>query len=181
MDLPIFQYHPDPIATGSIKNSDAVCECCGTTRGFVYTGPVYAEEELHECICPWCIFDGSAHKKFDATFVDLDGIGGYGSWESVSSDIAEEIAFRTPGFSGWQQERWWTHCEDAAVFLGPVGAEEAKILGEEFIGFIRQESGLEGISSWEDYLSILSKTDGPTAYAFKCKHFGKLGGYSDCH
>jgi len=26
--------------------------------------------------------------------------------------VVEEVAYRTPGFSGWQQERWWTHCRE---------------------------------------------------------------------
>lgn len=29
MNLPVFKYHPDSIATGSIERSDAECECCG--------------------------------------------------------------------------------------------------------------------------------------------------------
>jgi uncharacterized protein len=41
MDLPVFRYHPDPIASGSIVASGAQCACCGARRGFIYTGPVY--------------------------------------------------------------------------------------------------------------------------------------------
>jgi hypothetical protein len=42
--------------------------------------------------------------KWKAEFVDRDFIGG-GDWEPVRTEIADEIAYRTPGFSGWQQER----------------------------------------------------------------------------
>jgi uncharacterized protein CbrC (UPF0167 family) len=35
MDLPVFRYHPDPIASGSgsIIASHAQCACCGGRRG----------------------------------------------------------------------------------------------------------------------------------------------------
>jgi hypothetical protein len=33
---------------------------------------IYAEETLQDCLCPWCIADGSAHDRFDATFVDSE-------------------------------------------------------------------------------------------------------------
>jgi len=116
--LPAFKYHPDPIATGSVKASENVCVCCDRARGYIYTGPTYAEEELEEELCPWCIADGTAHAELDAEFVDREGIGGYGEWEEVSSTIVDEVACRTPGFSGLQQERWYTHCADAAEFVG---------------------------------------------------------------
>ena len=117
-ELPRFRYHPNPIGTGSIVRQDVKCKCCGENRPYVYVGPVYAKEELDSCICPWCIADGSAHDKFNCEFVDSAGIGGYGAWDRVSIDVVKEVAFRTPGFSSYQQERWWTHCGDAAEFLG---------------------------------------------------------------
>jgi uncharacterized protein CbrC (UPF0167 family) len=70
MSLPEFRYHPDPIATGSIKSSDATCVCCEQRRGFIYTCNTYCEDELVEALCPWCIADGSAINMFGATFSD---------------------------------------------------------------------------------------------------------------
>jgi hypothetical protein len=179
--LPSFKYHPDPIQTGSVTLSDTVCVCCEQARGYIYTGPVYAIDELNDELCPWCIADGSAHEKFDASFVDSAGIGGYGTWDRVSSDIVEEVAFRTPGFRGWQQERWWTHCGDAAEFIGLAGRSEAGELGPEFLDSIRKDARIEDDRFWEDYLKALHISHGPTAYAFKCRQCGKLGGYSDSH
>jgi uncharacterized protein CbrC (UPF0167 family) len=179
--LPNFAYHPDPILTGSIVESDAVCICCDQSRGYIYTGPTYAAAEIEDELCPWCIFDGSAHAKFDAEFVDRAGIGDYGSWDKVPSEVLETVAFRTPGFSGWQQERWWTHCGDAAEFIGPVGSAEARELGPEFLEEIRKEAGMADDPYWEDYSAALHAKHCPTAYAFRCRHCGKLGGYSDCH
>lgn len=91
MALPKFKYHPDPVGTGSIVESDVECCCCGKTRGYIYVGPVYAEEEYEECICPWCIADGSARKKLDARFTDEALVGGGGEWTSSSNS--------TPSFS----------------------------------------------------------------------------------
>src|SRR5215471_11215776 len=146
MDLPQFKYHPDPLNTGSVVASDAVCEVCGKARGFIYDGPIYCESEP-EAICPWCIADGSAHTKLRAEFVDRDCIGG-DDWESVPPAIADEIAFRTPGFSGWQQERWFTHCSDGAAFLGLMGQQELLKAGPEAIQVIREESGYDS-DEWD--------------------------------
>jgi uncharacterized protein CbrC (UPF0167 family) len=179
VNLPTFKYHPDPVATGSIESSNAVCEVCGQVRGFIYKGPVYAEEGLVDAICPWCISDGTAHKKFDAQFVDADGVGGYHQWQTVGSDIVDEVAYRTPGFSGWQQERWWTHCDDAAEFLGRAGRKELEGFGAEAMSAIQQEGGLSG-EDWDSYFQVLEKESSPTAYIFRCRHCGALGGYSDC-
>lgn len=179
MNLPTFRYHPDPLKTGSIEASDRKCVCCGQARGYIYTGPVYAAEDLDDALCPWCIADGSAHEKFEADFVDADGIGGYGDWDDVPEEVIEEVATRTPGFSGLQQERWWTHCGDAAEFLGPVGQAEAIAAGKDFLEAIREDAAIEDDDDWSDYLESLNRDHGPTAYLFRCRHCGKLGGYSD--
>lgn len=118
MELPNFRYHPEPIKTGSVRRSDNLCKSCNKKTGYIYVGPVFSKEELCECICPWCISNGEAHEKFNAQFTDIDSIGDYGNLEEIPIKIKEEVAFRTPGFTGWQQERWWTHCGDAAIFLG---------------------------------------------------------------
>src|SRR5215475_3171681 len=112
--LPKFRYHPDPVATGSIVLSEKTCSCCVERRGYIYVGPVYSEQDVEDELCPWCIADGSAAEEYEATFVDPDGIGNYGEWDEVEEHVIEEVSQRTPGFSGWQQERWWTHCNEAA-------------------------------------------------------------------
>jgi len=179
MTLPKFKYHPDPLKTGSVEESDALCECCGEAKGYIYVGPVFSEEELADCICPWCIASGKAHDKFDAEFTDFDGIGDYGSWEEIPKEIKEEVSYRTPGFSGWQQERWWTHCNDAAEFLGAAGKKEIEEYGEELVAELKKETGYDD-EEWSYYYKNMDKNGSPTAYIFRCLHCGKLGGYSDC-
>ncbi|MBY4715933.1 CbrC family protein [Burkholderia cepacia] len=43
--------------------------------------------------------------RFGAAFSGTDGIGG-GECDEVPDAVVSEIACRTPGFRGWQQERW---------------------------------------------------------------------------
>jgi uncharacterized protein CbrC (UPF0167 family) len=178
MELPTFKYHPDPLSTGSIEHSQNECLACRQIRGFIYKGQAYAEEEFIDAFCPWCIADGKAHEQFGVEFVDSEGIGGYGVWESVSDEIIAEVAYRTPGFTGWQQERWFTHCSDAGEFLGLVGYDELCSYGPQAIIAIKEEIGFEG-EEWDQYFRSLDKNGEPTAYLFRCRHCGALGGYSD--
>ncbi|RYE21340.1 MAG: heavy metal-binding domain-containing protein [Sphingobacteriales bacterium] len=80
---------------------------------------------------------GSAANKHDASFTDGAGIGACGDGRAVPDPVIEEVARRTPGFSGWQQEQWFTHCGDAAVFLGAAGYEELQQLGKNAIEAIQ--------------------------------------------
>ena len=180
MRLPTFKYHPDPVATGYVVKADTECACCGKARGYVYTGPVYAVEEYAECICPWCIGDGSAHEKLNASFTDDAGIGGGGMWDEVPEEVIDEVAHRTPGFSGWQQEQWWTHCGDAAQFIGRAGRKELEALGSQAIAAIQESTGLSDGPEWQEFFAALDKEDSPTAYLFRCRKCGQVGGYQDC-
>ncbi|MBN1360333.1 MAG: CbrC family protein [Sedimentisphaerales bacterium] len=180
MELPKFKYHPDPVGTGSVVESDTTCVCCGKRRGYIYVGPVYAVEEYDQCVCPWCIADGSAHEKLDAAFTDEDGIGGYGMWDNVSEDVIAEVAYRTPGFCGWQQEQWWTHCGDAALFLGRAGRKELEAFGPDAIAAVRESGGHDDGPEWDQILAALDKDGSPNAYVFRCPKCGRVGGYWDC-
>jgi uncharacterized protein CbrC (UPF0167 family) len=167
MTLPSFAYHPDPLATGSIVESDAECEACGQERGYRYTGPVYAEDDIED-LCPWCIADGSAADRFDATFTDLD--------DDLPDDAADTIAKRTPGFSGWQQEVWLSHCGDGAAFLGRVGAAELAAYPDA-VADIRL--GLGHRDGADHFLAALDKDGEPTAYLFRCRVCGTHLAYTD--
>jgi uncharacterized protein CbrC (UPF0167 family) len=184
-DLPHFIYHPDPLQTGSLVESDEPCVCCGESRGYIYTGPVFgAEDELDNCICPWCITDGSAYRKFRAEFTDGASIQASGRWEAepkeVPENVIDEIAYRTPGFTGWQQEQWATHCGDGCLFLGRMGHQELRAVGQPAIDAIRDDVGIEDENKWEEFFYALAKNDSPTAYLFQCRHCQAYLGYTDC-
>jgi uncharacterized protein CbrC (UPF0167 family) len=174
-DLPAFPYHPDPVGTGSVKRSGATCLCCGRARGFVYAGPVYAVEELDEALCPWCIADGSAAERFDATFTDVQACAG-----QVPREVVDRVLRRTPGFAAWQQEEWMCHCGDAAVFLGRVGATELAAYPVAMAG-LRTEGDGRGWTPGEReaFLASLGKDAGQTAYLFRCRRCDTHLAYSD--
>ncbi|WP_229258939.1 CbrC family protein [Duganella flavida] len=178
--LPNFKYHPTPLETGAIIVSEDVCDCCERSRGYIYTGLAYGEDVDVDGVCPWCIADGSAAEKFQAEFTPVDGIGGYGMWGFVSAAVADEVSRRTPGFTGWQQERWWVHCDDAAAYLGCAGRKEIEEFGPDLLEALKHESGVSD-DTWPYYLAAMEADGSPTAYVFRCLHCGKLGGYSDCH
>lgn len=88
-----FKYHPEPLKTGAFKNDKAVnCDCCGKRTDIYYDGPFYTAQEV-EYLCPKCIVDGSASKKYDGEFQD-----------SANCDKVDSVKFkmelcqRTPGY-----------------------------------------------------------------------------------
>ena len=177
MDLPVFRYHPDPALSGSIVASDAQCACCGKRRGFIYTGPAYCEEELEDALCPWCIADGKAHEKFDASFASLDELP-----DDVPPEVRDEIAHRTPGFNSWQEGRWLGCCGDAAAFLEPAGYEEIRARYPQLEGalmmYIVHELELSGAAATR-FLHGLQRDQGATAYIFACRHCDAKPAYID--
>jgi len=179
MTLPAFKYHPDPVATGSVKASDATCLCCGKKRGYIYAAPVYSEEDLDEALCPWCIADGSAHERFECSFTDDDWASYTPSAKGLPRAIREEVALRTPGFLGWQQEHWMACCNDAAAFVGRAGRAELESQWPDAIPSLRDEVKMSP-EDWAGYLASLDKDGSPTAYVFRCLHCGRHVGYSDC-
>jgi uncharacterized protein CbrC (UPF0167 family) len=167
--LPEFRYHPDPLDTGSIEVDGAArCLACGQVRGHIYTGSVYAEgEDRERCLCPWCIADGSAARKFGATFTDT------GEIEDIPDLVRQEIETRTPGFIAWQQEQWLACCGDGAAFLGSAGFAELNGRFRDAMpavrAFVAEQYGSDG-DDLEEAVESLSKEDMPTAYIFRCLH-----------
>lgn len=178
MELPAFRYHLDPVGTGSLVRSDGTCRVCRRARGYIYTGPVRADTDLDQAICPWCIADGSAASQFDAEFTDPDAVGDYGAWGTVPDSVRDEVSRRTPGFNGWQQERWWVHCGDAAAYLGPAGHAELSGQWRDAVPAIRAETKMDA-PAWAEYFPLLRRGGDPQAYVFRCRHCAALGGYSD--
>jgi uncharacterized protein len=176
--LPSFRYHPDPLGTGVVVESDAGCLACGQARGFIYRGPVYSAdpEELSEALCPWCIADGSAAARFDAHFTDVD----WGVPDDVPQAVTETIATRTPGFMGWQGERWLYHCADGAAYLGAAGRRELEAYPGA-LETLRREVDEYGWSAEEveEFLDGLDKDGDHTAYLFACRHCGTHLAYAD--
>jgi len=177
MILPMFRYHPDPLASGSVAAAGKPCAVCRQRRGYLYTGPVYGEGDEIDDICPWCIADGSAHAKLDVTFVDDEALA-----DDISAAVQAEITCRTPGFASWQSEQWPCCCDDATAFLKPVGIVEIRRDHYEWegllMGHIVHDMRISGGAA-QRLLESLDKESGPTAYAFQCLHCHRRHFYID--
>lgn len=182
-ELPLFKYFLDPVGVEVFIQSENVCLCCKRARGVVYSGSYLGgpdDLEFDSHLCPWCIADGSAAQKFGLEFVDEDGIGDHGRWDQADPDVIEEVSKRTPCFTPWQQECWWTHCGDAAVFIDYAGKEELIEYGQECIENIRSSIQPMDDENWESAFDAMEKDGSVIAYVFQCRHCGVLGGYWDC-
>lgn len=166
-DLPRFKYHPDPVQSGVVKKSGAVCVSCSRARGWIYTGPVYAKDELDRRLCPWCIADGSAAQRFDASFGDVEGLAG-----QVAADVLDEVLHRTPGYVTWQGERWKSHCGDACECHGDLPRRDLEQLDQAAQAHLRTELQLEA-ESWARFVKSYRPGGQPAIYLFVCRHCGE--------
>ena len=182
--LPKFKYHPDPLATGVFEPSEEICDCCGKIAEYIYTPAIYSADDINN-LCPWCIESGEAHRKFDATFnpnvgtADNDLVA---PWPPVSLEVKEEVEYRTPGFPGYQEEHWWTHCSDAGAFIGYVGDLPKQLFESDkasrFVGEMKKVHQLSD-EDWKWLISTADKEHSITFYTFRCLHCEEIGGYGD--
>lgn len=171
--LPSFRCHPDPVASGSIREAAETCACCQRDRGWIYTATFYSAREIDGRFCPWCIADGSAAERFGGEFVDSFGLDG------VSDDVVHEVTRRTPGFRAWQDPHWLVHCQDAAAFVGEAGYAELAA-HPEALAQLRDDLRLEGWSDEdrrEQFLTHLGES--ATAMLFRCTVCGSHLAYVD--
>jgi uncharacterized protein len=163
--LPVFKYVNDPLESKIIKEERCKCEVCGKKVDYIYDGPFFAIEEV-ESICPWCIADGSAAKKYDGEFI------GRASCEKVNSqELKEELCTRTPSYSGWQQEQWPSHCGDFCSFINYVRWEDVDHLQEDLQDDIKKIMEDFGGLSLEEFKKGLN-SGGIYGYLFRCLSCG---------
>ncbi|MBF8963192.1 CbrC family protein [Pontibacter sp. FD36] len=164
--LPLFKYNPHAEKLGIIKKENTSCPACERKREYVYNGPFYSEDQV-KGICPWCIKDGTAASKYEGAFQDAE------SCEDVDKqEYLVELTTRTPGYSGWQQERWLSHCGDFCALKGYVGWQEIKYMKDELtkdLDEIKSDYNLTQ-EQLEKYLVNNGSLQG---YLFECLHCGK--------
>lgn len=166
LGIPTFKYHPNPLITRAFEESKegVVCDCCKKLTHIYYQAPFYSIKNV-DCLCPTCISNGNAAKKFNGSFQDNFSIE-----EGVEDlDRIDELIHRTPGYCGWQQEYWRVHCNDFCAYLGYVGALELKALG------ILEEVLEDPIWDEEQKEMIQNSINGGhiQCYLFQCIHCGK--------
>ena len=162
--LPHFPYRPNAFnpALGLFEASAFECPCCKKVRGYSYLMTPYCEGEL-EHLCPWCIADGSASRKFEASFcqdVSAD--------QPVAAEASEQVYACTPGYISWSGENWLGHCNDACASIGYVGFDD--------IVHIWNEVEEDVVSAGWDKKVVkenLQKESHMVGYLFQCRHCGK--------
>lgn len=163
-DLPQFRYYPDPVGTGAFEEGEAkTCPCCGKKSTVYYSTLPYCIENV-ENLCPLCISNGEAAKKYDATFVqDAEWNG------EPDKEKDEELFRRTPGYISWQGEYWLSCCDDYCAYLGTVGTRELKAM--DIADEVFEEYAAR--NEFEDVREYLVKDGSLCGYLFRCLHCGK--------
>ena len=166
--LPTFRYHPDPIATGCVKPSDATCVCCGQARGYLYTASVYGPAELRGKLCPWCIATGSAASRYDCLFTDDRPLRA----ARLDRQTVLEVSRKTPGYSSWQEQEWQVCCDDACEFHGDATRQQlADLAGERLAFHLRRwKSNPE---QWRQFVETYEPRGMTSVFRFACRHCGQ--------
>ena len=166
--FPLFRYHPFPVYTGSIRPEVIVCPACGLPSDFCYEftfAPPDDEggvgEERPARTCPWCLHDGRAAAHFPgASFNDPPEAPG------VSRVAHDELAWRTPTYSPFQEKLWPVHHDDYCAFIGYVGWKEIAA----YAGEMRDD--LDALCRWTrwDAAELERWPNGGSvqAYLFRC-------------
>ena len=163
-NLPQFRYYPDPVGMGAFEEGEAkTCPCCGKKSTVYYSTMPYCIENV-ENLCPLCISNGEAARKYDATFVqDAEWKG------EPDKEKDEELFRRTPGYISWQDEYWLSCCDDYCAYLGTVGTRELKAM--DIADEVFEE--YEARNEFEDVREYLVKDGSLCGYLFRCLHCGK--------
>ncbi|MCC7064395.1 MAG: CbrC family protein [Planctomycetes bacterium] len=163
--LPKFRFHPEPLLSGAIETSDAECGVCGQTRGFVYAGPCYVEDDFDAQLCPWCIADGSAHRKFGVTFHELE------LPPEIEVEVLDEIEERTPGITSFNPVEWPVCCKAPMAYLEPAGKKEIQKrhakLPPALVAQMAEEFELPPAEA-QQLFDSLQRDESPCAHIFRC-------------
>ncbi|WP_075833301.1 CbrC family protein [Deinococcus marmoris] len=108
-----FHYYADPTGDSVFEQTSIVCSACGKHREWKYQGVFYS---IHDdlVICPWCIADGLAAKKFDGEFQEADFA------ETASRDSVLAVRTRTPSVATWNPIFWPDHCSECCQYIGDL-------------------------------------------------------------
>jgi len=163
--LPTFRYHPDPLATGSVRPDDTECACCGQARGYVYAAAVHGPEALRGRLCPWCIASGAAASKYDCLFSDDRRL----RRAKVPRPVVLEVTRKTPGFTAWQGAAWEVCCGDACEFHGDATRAQAAALAGDVLERHLRRWGWDR-DYWSGYLGQYEPANGQSLLHFICRH-----------
>lgn len=178
-ELPTFRLFADPVREKSFEPTDQACELCGRARGWKYIVGTYGENDQPECLCPWCIADGTAVGR-GYSFNDPTIVPALEGTPQLPPDDAAEVEGRTPGFVTWQGVRWQMCCGRACRYIGEATAEDLK---GRWAGAVEPIFGEMRAHGWTDeqiaeLVEAIGRGD-PAAYVFQCLVCAKLHGFWD--
>lgn len=172
--LPIFAFHPDPFGNGVVEKSETICVCCGKARGYIYTGAVFGEDDLHDSLCPWCISDGRASKEKGACFCDGSDFFSAPDAPIIPQAEIEELTERTPIYNGWQQPEWKHHCGHGCIFLGSVDSHYLQKHRGDLESKIRAAANFGDEKSFQQFYTSVDGQSGVIIWIFRCRVCSEL-------
>lgn len=181
MELPQFKYSPNAYQLDIFEKVEGTCSICNEKRNIKYKRSFYAIEKP-DYICPWCIANGAAAKKYNGEFNDYLGIEGVSPDPSdpppsLPKDLILEICNKTPSYFAMQSEQWLCHCNEPCAFLGYVDSNDIKPILEELKEDIEVNIGFPS----EVIINHLSKDSSfYKGYLFQCLKCKKHRLHADC-
>lgn len=176
---PSFTYQPLAYAPqlGIFEDSELECACCGRARGWIYSGSIYSIHDVVR-VCPWCIADGSAHRRWDASFCqDIEDSSYQPNALQVvlAEEVVDQVLHRTPGYTSWQGAIWKTHCDDVCEFHGDISTDDLCALPPEAEQLFRRENSW-ALPEQMTLQAFTQKRYTPkgdmSIYKFICRHCG---------
>lgn len=169
---PHFPYFPDAYAL-VFEEEAGVCSVCGQARNCRYTGSFYAVDEP-DYLCPWCIADGSAARKYEGCFTDdycIEGVSPNPADppSTIPTNLLRAITDKTPTYHSWQQQTWLSHCNQPCVFLGYADKTTLAPFADEVLPDLKAFNAKD----YEWLLEHLSKDGNIVGCLFACKCCGQ--------
>lgn len=180
--FPTFPLFADPVAEQSFKRSRKKCDCCAKSRGWIYTCSMYGPGDNDHTLCPWCIADGSAARKFKVSFQQATIFPIAKGSPKLSRSDADLVEHRTPGFVTWQDHGWFICCGRACIYIGEASSKD---LAGKWASAVPSMFKGPGLKEWSEQdkanlVKSIRRRGSPAAYIFKCQVCSKLQGFWDC-
>lgn len=181
-EYPTFKFFPNPLRTPSVVESSAPCECCGKVDKYSYVAGIdgYTDSKGDFAdvnnLCLYCIVNGEAIKKFGGAFTDKSSIAN----RTADKAITEEIMYRTPSFSTWQDKEWLSHCKLPCVYIGRVYIADLFKMGiykqvrTELSKTLYHKQMPMTIAEIDDMLIQMTEGSSLEGHLFKCTVCGKI-------
>lgn len=162
-ELPAFEYFFDPYGHHAFIQEDMLCDCCSAVSSYHHVALSNLDDGDEVHICPACVADGSAAKKFDLVFNEID--------EDVSPAVRDIIEHKTPGISSWQQQSWEVHCKDACIYLGQADAQDLANASNSNKASWMDDFG-RSVDDWEQFIEGRPNEDF-VVDKYQCRHCGE--------